>query len=130
VTYGGSTFVAQCDNSDPIGGDPPSKAWRLAVQRGRLRDDLASDYLRQLNRQQEAALQQYGLDGGEVVDEPVTLEGPTRTCASTSTSPARPTIRGCRHSSLPLANTASAISGGHWRRARWSWWATPSRRWR
>jgi hypothetical protein len=35
VTYGGSTFIAQRDTTEPIGGDPPSKDWRLTVQRGR-----------------------------------------------------------------------------------------------
>jgi hypothetical protein len=35
VTYGGSTFIAQRDTAEPIGGDPPSKDWRLTVQRGR-----------------------------------------------------------------------------------------------
>ena len=35
VTYGGSTFVAQADTVAPIGGHPPSKDWRLTVQRGR-----------------------------------------------------------------------------------------------
>jgi hypothetical protein len=35
VTSGGSAFLAQCDTDAPIGGDPPSKEWRMFCQRGR-----------------------------------------------------------------------------------------------
>ena len=35
VTHGGSVFIARCDTSAPIGGDPPSTDWRLFCQRGK-----------------------------------------------------------------------------------------------